>query len=56
MSTKYERILWIDQQIRMKRYPNAHTVMEHFELRSERVAYNDRIFMKNRLHAPIEYD
>ncbi|MBD3182520.1 WYL domain-containing protein [Candidatus Poribacteria bacterium] len=40
----------------MKRYPNAHTVMEHFELRSERVAYNDRIFMKNRLHAPIEYD
>ena len=56
MSTKMERIYWIDRQIQQKRYPNAHTVREHFELRNARTAYDDRKFMINRLGAPIEYD
>ena len=54
MSTKLERIYWIDKQIRENRYPNAHTVKEHFELRSTRIAYEDRKFMINRLGAPIK--
>ncbi len=56
MSSKLERIRWIDSEIRAHRYPNAHKVMERFELRSTRVAYNDRRFMMTRLDAPIEYD
>ena len=55
MSTKLERIYWIDQQIRAERYPNAHTVQAHFELRSTRIAYEDRKFMI-RLGAPIKYN
>ena len=54
MSTKMERIYWIDEQIRAERYPNAHTVKEHFELRSTRIAYEDRKFMINRFGAPIK--
>ena len=56
MSTKLERIYWIDEQIRAHRYPNAHKVQEHFELRSTRIAYEDRKFLINRLGAPIKYD
>lgn len=56
MSTKLERIYWIDEQIRADRYPNAHTVQAHFELRSTRIAYEDRKFMINRLGAPIKYN
>lgn len=56
MSTKLERIFWIDEQIRANKYPNAHTVKERFELRSTRIAYEDRIFMINRLGAPIKRD
>ena len=56
MSTKYERIIWIDREIRAGRYPNAHKVQERFELHSTRVVYEDRAFMINRLGAPIEYD
>ena len=56
MSTKLERIYWIDEQIRANRYPNAHTVKAHFELRSTRIAYEDRKFMINRLGAPIKHD
>ena len=56
MSTKLERIYWIDEQIRANRYPNAHTVQAHFELRSIRIAYEDRKFMINRLGAPIKRD
>ena len=55
MSTKLERIYWIDEQIRANRYPNAHTVQAHFELRSTRIVYEDRKFMI-RLGAPIKYD
>jgi len=56
MSTKYERIIWIDKEIREGRYPNAHKIQEHFELRGVRTAYDDREFMINRLGAPIKYD
>ena len=55
MSTKMERIYWIDRQIRTDRYPNARTIQEHFELRNARTAYDDRKFMINRLGAPIEF-
>ena len=55
MSTKMERIYWIDKQIRAKRYPNARKVQERFELGSTRIVYEDRKFMINRLHAPIKY-
>ncbi|HID55465.1 TPA: WYL domain-containing protein [Candidatus Poribacteria bacterium] len=56
MSTKLERILWIDREIRAGRYPNARKVKEHFDLRSIRTAYEDRRFMIDRLGAPIGYD
>lgn len=56
MSTKLERIYWIDEQIRANRYPNAHTVQAHFELRSTRIAYDDRKFLINRFGAPIKHD
>ena len=56
MSTKLERIYWIDKQIRANKYPNAHIVQAHFELRSTRIAYEDRKFMINRLGAPIKRD
>jgi predicted DNA-binding transcriptional regulator YafY len=55
MSTKLERIIWIDREIRAGRYPNAHKVQEHFELRSTRVVYDDRKFMMVRLGASIGY-
>ena len=50
-----ERIYWIDSQIRANRYPNAQKVSERFEL-SERIAYKDRNFLKDRLHAPLRND
>ena len=53
MSTKMERIYWIDKEIRANRYPNAHTVKDNFELSSTRIAYDDRKFMIVRLGAPI---
>lgn len=55
MSTKYERIVWIDREVRANRYPNAHKVQERFGLRSVRTAYDDRKFMIMRLGAPIGY-
>ena len=55
MSSKMRRIFWIDEQIRAGKYPNARTVMEHFELRSPRVVYDDKRFMIDELDAPIEH-
>ncbi len=49
---QFERIHWIDSQIRANRYPNAQKVAEEFEL-SPRIAYKDRNFLKDRFHAPI---
>ena len=56
MSTKLERIYWIDEQIRAERYPNAHKVQERFELSNPRIAYEDRKFLINRFGAPIKHD
>jgi len=56
MSSKLERVRWIDNEIRAGRYPNAHKVQEHFRLQSSRVAYNDRKYMIECLDAPIKYD
>jgi predicted DNA-binding transcriptional regulator YafY len=56
MSSKLERIRWIDNEIRAHRYPNAHRVQEHFRLQSARMAYNDRKYMIECLDAPIKYD
>ena len=50
-----ERLHWIHAQIMDDRYPNARTVSEHFEI-SRRSAYQDRVYMVNRLHAPIKTD
>jgi len=54
MSTKLERIVWIDAQILCEKYPNCQKVVEHFEVQS-RVAYLDRRFMIEHLGAPIKY-
>lgn len=55
MSSKLERIFYIDQQIRAGRFPSAKAIAERFEV-SERTIYDDHTFMRDRLHAPIEWD
>lgn len=50
-----ERIMKIDAQIRAGSYPNAERIADELEV-SKRVIYQDRNFMVNRLHAPIEFD
>lgn len=55
MSSKYERIIYIDQLIRSDKYPSAKTVAKVFEV-SERSIWNDYQFLRDRLGAPIEYD
>ena len=55
MSTRLERIIRIDQEIRAGNYPSAASLSAKFEV-SERTIYADRDFMINRLDAPIAYD
>lgn len=50
-----ERLLQIDGQIRARQYPNAHSLAADLEV-SPRVIYEDRVFMINRLGAPITYN
>lgn len=52
--SQWERIVWIDSQIRQGKYPNADKVAEVFEV-SRRQAFLDRAFMEERLGAPIAY-
>lgn len=47
-----ERLYWIDDQIRSRRYPNALAVHAHFGV-SIRTAYADRNYLLERLHAPL---
>ncbi len=54
MSTKLERILYIDSLIYDGRYPSIKTFMERFEV-SERTILTDLQFLKDRLKAPILY-
>jgi len=55
MSTRLERIVRIDQEIRAECYPSAARLAEAFEV-SERTIYGDRDFLVNRLGAPIAFD
>ncbi len=51
----YERFIWFDHQVRMKRYPNATSLGERFEI-STKTAQRDIDFMRDRLHCPLCYD
>ncbi len=55
MSTRLERIIHIDQEIRAGNYPSAADLAAMFEV-SKRTIYLDREFMINRLDAPIATD
>lgn len=48
------RIVWIDEQIRQKCYPNCRTIAEKFEI-STRQASRDIEYMRDSLLAPIQY-
>ena len=54
-STRLERIIRLDQEIRAGQYPSATDLAEMFEV-SGRTIYADREFMINRLGAPIGFD
>ncbi|MCQ6561777.1 helix-turn-helix transcriptional regulator [Paenibacillus mendelii] len=49
------RILWLDEQIRAKRYPNTKDLAERFEI-SVRQAGRDMEYMQNSLRAPMTYN
>jgi len=51
----FERFVWLDRQVRQKRFPNAGKLAAHFEL-SRKTAQRNIEFMRNRLIAPLEYD
>ena len=55
MSTRLERIIHIDEEIRAGRRPSAASLAARFEV-SERTIYADRTFMADRLGASIEFD
>lgn len=49
------RILWFDEQIRARRFPNAKALAEHFEI-SVRQAGRDIEYMQDSLRAPMSYN
>jgi len=51
----YERFIWFDYRARAKRYPNASSLAEKFEI-STKTGQRDIEFMRNRLNCPLEYD
>ena len=53
--SQHERILWLDAQIRSERYPNAAAVAAYWGV-TPRVAFNDRDYLLNSLHAPLKTD
>jgi predicted DNA-binding transcriptional regulator YafY len=57
MGTKniYERFVWFDNQVRARKYPNATTLSEQFEI-SAKTAQRDIDFMRDRLRCPLDYD
>jgi predicted DNA-binding transcriptional regulator YafY len=57
MGTKniYERFVWFDNQVRVKKYPNATSLAEQFEI-STKTAQRDIDFMRDRLLCPLDYD
>jgi predicted DNA-binding transcriptional regulator YafY len=50
-----ERCYWFDNQVRTKRFPNANTLAEQFEI-SSKTAQRSIDFMRDRIGAPLEYD
>jgi predicted DNA-binding transcriptional regulator YafY len=56
MSAKiiYERFLWFHNQVKQGLFPNASMLASHFEF-SVKTAQRDIDFMRDRLHAPLEY-
>jgi len=50
-----ERYYWFDNQVRKKRFPNANTLAEKFEI-SAKTAQRSIDFMRDRICAPLEYD
>lgn len=55
MSTRLERLITIDAQVRQCRYPKIADFCATFEV-SERTIYADLTFLRERLHAPLMYD
>jgi predicted DNA-binding transcriptional regulator YafY len=57
MGTKniYERFIWFDDQVKGKKFPNATSLAEKFEL-STKTAQRDIDFMRDRLLCPLYYD
>jgi predicted DNA-binding transcriptional regulator YafY len=51
----YERFLWFHGRVKSRAYPNASRLADRFEI-SSRTAQRDIEFMRDRLHAPLEYD
>jgi predicted DNA-binding transcriptional regulator YafY len=51
----YERFLWFHGRVKAVAYPNAGRLADRFEI-SCRTAQRDIEFMRDRLHAPLEYD
>jgi len=51
----YERFIWFDYRGKAKKYPNATSLAEKFEI-STKTAQRDIEFMRSRLLCPLEYD
>jgi len=51
----YERFVWFDNQVRARKYPNATSLSEQFEI-STKTARRDIDFMRDRLLCPLDYD
>ena len=51
----YERFIWFDDQVRVKKYPNATSLAARFEI-SLKTAQRDIEFMRDRLSCPLQYD
>lgn len=52
---QFERFLWLDDQLRDNRFPNASKLADHFEL-SVKTAQRNIAHFRDRLLAPVEYD
>ncbi len=51
----YERFIWFDHRVKLKKYPNATFLSGQFEI-SLKTAQRDVEFMRDRLNCPLFYD
>jgi predicted DNA-binding transcriptional regulator YafY len=51
----YERFVWFDNRVRAKKFPNATSLADQFEI-STKTAQRDIDFMRDRLNCPLQYD